>query len=266
MPELPEVETIRRDLRHSIMHKKIVSLAVRDRRVIKEPSPADFRKNILGRKVTDVLRRGKVLIVGLDSKKYLIIHLRIAGWLLYPQRQAKARVVFGFSDNTFLSYMDQRALGELRLLTDYRQFSLLRRLGPEPLEMTAAQFAQRLGKRKANIKNILMNQEIIAGIGNIYAQEALFLSGIGPRRQAASLKAEKIKMLHKNIVAVLKKAIRNKGSSIDLYRDIQANKGGMQDCLLVYDKKGEPCYRCKTKIIKVSIAGRGTCFCPRCQK
>jgi len=265
MPELPEVETIRRSLSRNIINKKIISVTVRDRRLIKEPSLAEFKKHIKGSRVSEVSRRGKVLLIGLDNKKYLIIHLRIAGWLIYPQLQKKARVVFKFSDNTFLNYMDQRALGELRLLEDYKQFSFLKRLGPEPFELTAAEFSQRLKMRKTNIKNLLMNQEIIAGIGNIYAQEALFLSGINPQRSALSLNSGEVRKLHKSIVAILKKAIRNKGSSIDLYRDTQGNKGGMQECLMVYDKKGQPCYHCKTKIVKINIAGRGTCFCPQCQ-
>lgn len=265
MPELPEVETIRRSLSRDIINKKIISVIIRDHRVIKGLSPSEFKKHIKESRVSEVLRRGKVLLIGLDNKKYLIIHLRIAGWLIYPKLEEKARVIFKFSDNTFLNYMDQRALGELRLVEDYAQFPFLKRLGPEPFELTAGQFSQRLKKRKTNIKNLLMNQEVIAGIGNIYAQEALFLSGINPRRLASSLDAAEAKRLHKNIIAILKKAIRNKGSSIDLYRDTEGNKGGMQECLMVYDKKGQSCCKCKTKIVKINIAGRGTCFCPQCQ-
>lgn len=265
MPELPEVETIRRDLNRTIVNKKIVSIEVRDPRIIKGLSPLEFKKHIRQARVNEVLRRGKVLIIGLDNKKYLIIHLRIAGWLIYPERQEKARVVFEFSDHTFLNYMDQRALGELRLVDDYAEFSFLNRLGPEPFKLTPQEFSRLLSKKKTNIKNLLMNQEVIAGIGNIYAQEALFLSGIAPQRRASSLNSQEVKRLLNNLVAVLKKAIRHKGSSIDLYRDALGNKGGMQKCLLVYDKKGQPCHNCQTKIVKINIAGRGTCFCPKCQ-
>ena len=206
------------------------------------------------------------MILGLSSGKFLIVHLRIAGWLLYGQEDKKSRVSFEFSDKTFLNYMDQRVLGELRLFDDYKEFPFIKRLGPEPFEIKSEHFKELIKSRKTNIKSLLMNQEIISGIGNIYAQEALFTSRINPQRAASSLKDDEIKSLHRNIVLVLKKAIKNKGSSIDLYRDIQGNKGGMELCLKIYDKKGEPCCVCRTKILKINIAGRGTCYCPQCQK
>jgi formamidopyrimidine-DNA glycosylase len=266
MPELPEVETICKDLSKSIVDKKIVSVIIRDKRVIKEPDSQQFEKTITGQKINKVFRRAKVIILGLEADNFLIIHLRIAGWLLYGQVDKKSRVSLEFADGTFLNYMDQRVLGELRLVDDYKEFPFIKRLGPEPFDITAGNLGELLKKRKTNIKNLLMNQEIIAGIGNIYAQEALFMSGINPERAAYSLKDSEVKDLHRNIVAVLKEAIKNKGSSIDLYRDIQGNKGGMEECLKIYDKKGQPCCVCKTKIVKISIAGRGTCFCPHCQK
>jgi formamidopyrimidine-DNA glycosylase len=266
MPELPEVETIRRDLSGAITGEKIISVTVNDERVIKGLSAAVFTREIVGRSIAEVLRKGKVLVLGLSGGKYIIIHLRIAGWLLHGECRNKSRVSFKFSDGNFLNYMDQRVLGEVRLIDDYREFSLIKRLGPEPFEITSEQFFNIIKSRKTNIKNLLMNQEIISGIGNIYAQEGLFLSGINPQRAANSLSPEEGKKLHKNVSAVLREAIKNKGSSIDLYRDVWGNKGGMEKRLKIYEKKGQLCPACRHTIVKITIAGRGTCFCPYCQK
>lgn len=266
MPELPEVETIRRFLSRKILNKKISAIIVNDSRVIKEPALRQFKKSLKGARIQNILRRAKVLVFELDSGMYLVMHLRIAGWLLYGKKEKKARVSFKFSDNFYLNYMDQRVLGEMRLRQDYRDLSFIKKLAPEPFAMDAQQFKDALAGKKTTIKNLLMNQEVISGIGNIYAQEALFLSKIKPQRLAGSLSLAETRLLHKNLISVLKEAIRHKGSSVDTYRDPQGNKGTMAKHLRVYDRKGEPCYVCKEPIVKISLAGRGTCFCPQCQK
>lgn len=266
MPELPEVETIRKDLARKIRNKKITSLTINKKGVIKEPSPANFKKALIGKTVKDVIRRAKVLIIKLSGGKFLIIHLRIAGWLLYGKQDSRARVVFKFSGGGVLNYMDQRLLGELRVRNDYQNLKFIKNLGPEPNEITGFKFFQNLQKRKAKIKALLLNQNFIAGLGNIYAQEALFLAKIGPQRPAKSLSELEAKRLHRKIVSVLAEAIAHKGSSIDLYRVLDGKKGGMEKRLKVYGRQGLSCFVCKGKIEKVSLAGRGTCFCPRCQR
>jgi len=266
MPELPEVETIKRSLTKSIVGQKIKEVKIYKPGVIKEPSVVKFKKGLVGQEVKEVLRRAKVLILCLSSGDFLIIHLRIAGWLLYGVEDPKARVVFKFSNGKCLNYMDQRLLGELRLKKNYRDFKFIKTLGPEPFDLKLKNFEDILRSKKTKIKSLIMDQTVIAGLGNIYAQEALFLSKIDPQRPANSLKSKEVKLLHNNMAAVLKEGIKHRGSSVDLYRDLEGKKGGMEERLQVYGRKGRSCYCCGSKIAKVALAGRGTCFCPRCQK
>ena len=266
MPELPEVETIRRELARKITNKKIVNLKIIKRKLIKEPGVAGFKKGLIGEKVKEVTRRAKVLIIKLKEDKFLVIHLRISGWLLYGKEDPKARAVFYFSDNKALNYMDQRVLGELRLRKDYKNLKFIKELGPEALDMSLTKFRELLKTRKARIKVLLLDQTLIAGLGNIYAQEALFLAKIDPRRAANSLSEREIKRLRGKVVSVLKEAIKYKGSSVDTYRDLGGDRGGMEKRLKVYGRKGKTCYICKRPLKKISLGGRGTCFCPHCQQ
>ena len=266
MPELPEVETIRRELSRKITNKRIVDIKVVKDKVIKEPAVAGFKKGLTGEKVREVKRRAKLLIIKLKEDKFLIIHLRISGWLLYGEEDPKARVVFYFSDGTVLNYMDQRILGELRLRKDYRDLKFIKELGPEALEISLAKLKEILKSRKTKIKVLLLDQALIAGLGNIYVQEALFLAKIDPRRASNSLSENEIKLLHTKMISVLKKAIEYKGSSVDTYRDLEGGRGGMGERLKVYGRKNEPCCVCKKPLKKISLGGRGTCFCPHCQQ
>jgi len=266
VPELPEVETIKRELEKKILGKEIVNIKVNREKVIKEPGAEAFRKGIIGETVKRIIRRGKALIIELRGDKFLIIHLRITGWLLYGGEDEKARIVFGFSDGNFLNYMDQRLLGELKLREAYCDLKFIKELGPEALEISLSEFKEILKSRKTKIKVLLMDQHLISGIGNIYAQEALFLASIDPRRLANSLKGSEISLLHEKMVSVLKEAIKHKGSSVDSYRGIEGARGGMEKRLKVYGRKNESCLRCNTSIKKIALGGRGTCFCPHCQK
>lgn len=266
MPELPEVETIKEDLVRRIKNKKIAGVKVNKKRVIKEPSVYKFKKELIGKTVKSIKRRAKVLIIKLSGGSFLIIHLRIAGWLLYGSQEKNARVVIEFSDGSVLNYMDQRLLGELRLRKDYRDLDFIKRLGPEPFEIDGPEFEQILKKRKANIKSLLLNQNIISGIGNIYAQEALFSAKINPTRKADSISPAKAKNLHGKLIDILEEAIAYRGSSVDLYRALDGQKGGMEARLKVYGREGRACFVCGGKIAKINISGRGTCFCPRCQR
>jgi len=266
MPELPEVETIRRDLEKKILNKKIVEVKVIKKKVIKEPDLSEFKKGLEGEKVKEILRKAKVLIFKLRDDKFLIIHLRISGWLLYGEEDPKARVVFKFSDGKFLNYMDPRLLGELRLRKDFKDLKFIRELGPEPFELKEEDFKKIVSSKKTKIKVLLMDQTLISGIGNVYAQEALFRAKISPLRESNSLSSEEISFLFKSILEILKEAIKYRGSSVDTYRDIGGREGGMGQRLKVYGREGKPCFVCKTPIKKITLGGRGTCFCPKCQK
>jgi formamidopyrimidine-DNA glycosylase len=266
MPELPEVETIKRELEEKLLDKKIIGLKVNNPKVIKEPVPSEFKNQIIDEKIKKIIRKGKLLIIELKKDKFLIIHLRITGWLRYGKKETKARVLFKLSDGNFLNYMDSRLLGHLRLRGAYKDLNFLKKLGPEIFELTAKQFKQMLKQKKGNIKALIMNQSFIAGVGNIYAQEALFLAKIDPRRSADSLVSQEMGALYRKLKAVLAEAIKYRGSSVDSYRDIEGNTGGMEKRLKVYRRKGEPCPVCKKPLKKVTVVGRGTCLCPNCQK
>lgn len=269
MPELPEVETIRRDLSRDVKGKRIKDVEILNPKVIKEPRPEEFKKRIRGATFVDFLRRAKVLAIKLSSGDYLVVHLRMTGQLIYSsKRQEKARVIFVFSDGEYLNFNDQRLFAELRLVSDWLKMKFVQELGPEPLEkeFTAKKFKQMLEGKKTKIKPLLMEQAFIAGIGNLYAQEALFLSGILPGRPANEIKDKEVKKLHQAIQKVLRDAIQYRGSSVDNYVNGRGRGGEYHLRLKVYDREGEPCLKCGTKIKKISLGGRGTCLCPKCQK
>ena len=266
MPELPEVETIRRELTRKITNKKIVNFKISKPKLIKDLLAAKFKKGVIGEKVKEVSRQAKLLLIKLKEDKFLVIHLRISGWLLYGQEDPRARAVFYLSDGKVLNYMDSRVLGELRLVKDYRDLKFIKNLGPEALDINLAKFRKIVKARKTKIKALLLDQTLISGLGNIYAQEALFLAKIDPRRPSDSLSNEETERLHKKVVLILKEAIKHKGSSVDTYRDLGGDRGGMEKRLKVYGRKDKNCYTCKRPLKKISLGGRGTCFCPHCQQ
>jgi formamidopyrimidine-DNA glycosylase len=269
LPELPEVETIRRDLIRDVKGKKIRDLEILNPRVIKQPRPAEFKRRIKGAAFRDFLRRAKILIGQLSSGDYLVVHLRMTGQLIYStQKEKGARIIFILSNNHYLNFNDQRLFAEMRLVESWRNLKFVRQLGPEPLgnEFTIRRFQNMLSLKKTKIKPLLMDQTFIAGIGNLYAQEALFLAGILPWRAANELKDKEIARLYWTIQKVLQEGIQYRGSSVDNYVDGQGQRGSYHLRLKVYDRKGKQCLKCKTKIEKISLGGRGTCFCPRCQQ
>jgi formamidopyrimidine-DNA glycosylase len=268
MPELPEVETIRGDLEKDLIGLKIKDVKINVPKVIKDPAPEIFKKEIIGKEFKQILRRGKNLVIVLSAGKYLLIHLKMTGQLIYGPQQPQARVCFILSDGNFLNFNDIRLFGSIRLVDDWEKAKGIAGLGPEPLEQkfTVQAFKEILARKKTKIKPLLMDQSFIAGIGNIYAQEALFRSGIHPQRPASSLKKEEIEILFTEIQEVLKEAIKYRGSSIDDYVDAKGKKGGFGERLQVYGLDGKSCYKCNTVINKIDLGGRGTCFCPKCQK
>ena len=266
MPELPEVETIKRELKKAILGKKITAVLVYNPYVIKQPVKEAFMKGLKNTTIKNILRKGKLLILELSSGKSLAIHLKMTGQLIYPGTGKTSRVSFKLSDGKMLDFVDRRLLGELRLIDDWRSLEFVQELGPDPFDLSMAQFNQMLASRKTKIKPLLMDQTFIAGIGNLYAAEALFRSGIHPGRSSMSLSKSEKERLFQQIQRTLHEAIRYKGSSVDQYVQLSGAPGDYVKYHKVYDREGELCLNCKTPIKRISLGGRGTYFCPRCQK
>jgi formamidopyrimidine-DNA glycosylase len=235
--------------------------------VIKNCPIKSFVDTLTGRKITDVLRRGKVLIVVLDKGPFLIFHLRISGWLRLASRKEKfCRVSFLLSDKKQLMFCDSRVLGEIKLCDEWQNLSLIKTMGPEPLEISKDEFIALLADKKTAIKPLLMDQSFLAGVGNIYAQEALFCAGIHPKRSAQAISKSEREELYNCLKRILNKAIDVSGSSVNTYRGLDGNEGEYVNLLKVYGRKNAPCPRCKKPIVRAAIGGRGTYFCPQCQK
>ncbi|MEW5758856.1 MAG: bifunctional DNA-formamidopyrimidine glycosylase/DNA-(apurinic or apyrimidinic site) lyase [Candidatus Omnitrophota bacterium] len=266
MPELPEVETIKKGLEASILGKKITDIIINNSKVIKQPKKEDFVKYLKNVKINNIIRRGKLLILELSSGKCLAIHLRMTGQLVYPGNLIKSRVSFRLSDGKLLDFNDSRLLGELRLIDDWHNLKFVKELGPEPFDLTTGQFKEIIDNRKTKIKPLLMDQKLVSGIGNLYAAEALFGAKIHPARQAISLSEKEKEVLFKEIKVVLSEAIKHGGSSVDQYVKLSGKPGNYVQYHKVYDRYKKPCLICKTPIQRISLGGRGTYFCPRCQK
>lgn len=266
MPELPEVETIKRDLEKVIVGKKIAEVCVHNPRVIREPPPEKFKKGLTGVTIKGVLRKAKVLIFELSNSKFLVIHLKMTGQLVYPGDTKTCRVSFHLSNGKTIDFNDQRLFAELRLLDDWRTLPFIQGLGPEPFNINEEQFKQMLSAKKTKIKPLLMDQTFISGIGNLYAAECLFRAKIRPERPANSLSDKEKEALFKEIKDTLKEAIHYGGSSVDNYVRLSGQTGGYVKYHKVYGREGKPCVACKTLIKRIALGGRGTFFCPKCQK
>lgn len=266
MPELPEVETVKRELEKVILGKKITDVIINNPKVIKEPKREDFVKGLKNTVIKNIFRKGKLLILEVSSGKSLAIHLKMTGQLVYPGDAKKSRVSFVLSDGKFLDFNDQRLFAELRLIDDWRNLDFIRRLGPEPFDLNPGQFKEMLALKKTKIKPLLMDQSFVAGIGNLYASEALFRAGIYPARSASSLTDQEKELLFKEIKETLQEAIKHKGSSVDQYVQLSGNPGNYAKYHKVYDRKNKPCFICKTPIKRIALGGRGTFFCSKCQK
>jgi len=266
MPELPEVETIKRGLESTVLGKKIIGVRVNNPKVIRQPSPAEFKKGLAGARIKNILRKAKVLILELSNGKSLVIHLKMTGQLVYPGGGRASRVSFDLSDGKILDFNDQRLFAELRLMDDWHDLKFIQGLGPEPFQISPEQFKKMLDKKKTRIKPLLMDQAFICGIGNLYAAEALFASRLDPCRPAVSLSDKERELLFKKIKDILSKAIKHKGSSVDQYVQLTGRPGGFVKYHKVYDRKGKPCFVCHTPIQRISLGGRGTYFCPKCQR
>jgi len=266
MPELPEVETIKRELEKAVLGKKITDVIVNNPHVIKQPKKEEFVRELKNTTIKHILRKGKLLIMELSSGKSLAIHLKMTGQLIYPGNGKISRVSFKLSDGRILDFNDRRLLGELRLLDDWGSLRFVKELGPEPFDLTVGKFKEMLSSKKIKIKPLLMDQTFISGVGNLYAAEALFRAKIHPQRAAVSLSDKEKEALFKEIKNTLNEAIHYKGSSVDQYVQLSGAAGDYVKYHKVYGREGKPCVVCKASIKRISLGGRGTYFCPKCQK
>lgn len=272
MPELPEVETIRRDLNRQILNYTIQDVRFFDTRVIRDISPQAFRKILLGRTIDQIHRRGKALIFQLNPKPvFFVVQLMMTGQLVLRKkmrREPATKVVFVLSNGRYLHYNDQRVFGRLQVVADLETMKYFRNLGPEPLSkgFTAQKLAEFVRTRRRAIKNVLLDHTTVAGIGNIYAAEILFAAGIDPRRPAAGLESREISRLYRAIKQILRQAVSLRGSSVNTYRDAAGQKGSFINYIKVYDRTGQACPRCHNPVSRIVQAGRSTFFCEGCQK
>ena len=272
MPELPEVETIKTDLEKIILGEKITKVCIYNPKVIRQPGPAVFKKLLEGQRIKNVLRRGKLLIFELSNGLALTVHLKLTGQLVLSQKLSNpggsqnSRLALHFSKNKILDFNDQRLFGELRLVRDWRKLKFVQGLGPEPFDLTSADFKDMLLKRKTKIKPLLLDQSFICGIGNIYAAEILFRAKIDPQRKTESLSGSEKAALYKQIKSVLSSAIKQGGSSVDDYVRVSGKNGSYQHYHQGYGRADEPCFVCKSPIKRITQGGRGTYFCGRCQR
>ncbi len=266
MPELPEVETLKRDLEKAILGKRIEEVIIHNPRPIRQPTPALFKKQLEGAGIKNILRKAKVLVWELSTAQSLVIHLKMTGQLIYPGNTKDTRVSFKFSDKTFLDFKDQRLFAELRLLKDWHSLEFIRNLGPEPFEINVQDFKRMLADKRTKIKPLLMDQGFISGVGNLYAAEALFRARIHPERRAESLSEKETETLFKELRETLYEAIKYKGSSVDQYVQLSGQPGGYVKYHKVYGRENKPCLVCKNPIKRITLGGRGTYFCPSCQK
>jgi formamidopyrimidine-DNA glycosylase len=289
MPELPEVETVCRQLDPELRGRRIEGLEVLDARWCRPVPAAEVEAAVRGATIRGLGRRGKYLLLGLEGERTLVMHLRMTGNLILVEPGGEAidpsegrrlyeaersveerhlRARFRLDDGRELWFTDVRRFGEALLLDDAAVAAHLdARLGVEPLspEFTAAALASLAAGRAAPLKSFLLDQKAIAGVGNIYADEALFRARLHPLSPAGSMKAEHAEALREGVVAALQAGIDGGGASIDDYRDGRGERGRMQDEFLVHTREGEPCPRCGGPIARVVVSGRSTYYCPACQ-
>jgi formamidopyrimidine-DNA glycosylase len=273
MPELPEVESVRRQLEPVLVGRRFERVEIADPRLVRPFEPAEVAAELEGERVAAVERRGKYLIVGFESGRVLLIHLRMTGSLLSapggslpddPHRRA----VISLDNGSDVAYRDVRRFGTWLVLEPGElEPYLAARVGDEPLDalFTAANLGERLAGRRTSLKAALLDQRTLAGMGNIYADEALWRARLNPLRPADSLDRAELRRLHRGIRAALEHGLARQGSTLRDYRLPDGSSGSMQDEFHVYGRSGDPCDRCGTPIGKTRIAGRGTWFCPSCQ-
>lgn len=286
MPELPEVETVRRDLTKHILGKQIVDVVVLHPKTIRS-STAEFTNQLIGQKITGIDRIGKLLMMKLPKRRQLLlIHLKMTGQLIFRSQKIliagghslsepmshlpnhHTRLVIRFADQSELFFNDLRIFGYLQIVPDEYLPTIKDRYGIEPLQpnFTLANFQQALTRRRTSLKAVLLNQTIVSGLGNIYVDEACFLAGIKPNRPANQLSKPEVKRLWSACTRVITLGIKHRGTTFNHFVDGLGQRGGFLRFLNVYGRSGEPCKICQTPIRKIRAVGRGTHFCARCQK
>ncbi|MDR3214937.1 MAG: DNA-formamidopyrimidine glycosylase [Bacilli bacterium] len=270
MPELPEVETVVQTLRRMIINKKIIKVEVFWNNIIDKITVKDFKDMIKNQKINEITRYGKVLIFELDNY-YLLSHLRMEGKYFYDNKYIKdkhSHVIFYFDDNTFLRYYDTRKFGKISLSKKDELFNhpFLNKMGQEPFDITKENLYQKIHHKNIAIKTTLLDQHIIAGLGNIYVDEVLFLAKIHPETKSSLISIEQCQLIIDNAIDVLNKAIALGGTTIRSYTSSLGVSGRFQNELNVHTKANQPCPICQQPIIKIKVNGRGTYLCLNCQK
>jgi formamidopyrimidine-DNA glycosylase len=279
MPELPEVEVVRRDLERAVVGSTVVGAAVTGRRSVRRHSPAELVDAVTGRRLREVTRRGKFLLVGLDAppgsdpRDVLVVHLRMSGQLRLAASArdpaaAHTHAVFDLEDGRQLRFVDPRTFGELFVTT--RDVPELASLGIDPLAdaLTRDGLAELVGTRRARLKPLLLDQHVVAGLGNIYTDEILHRARLRWNRPGTSVTPREMTALHTAMLSTLTEAIEHRGSSLadGQYVDLAGRTGEFQHHHLVYAREGEPCRRCRRAITRVRVAGRSHFSCPACQR
>lgn len=269
MPELPEVETVRRSLERLVVGASIARVDVREPR-LRRPVTSDFAHSLTGRTIQAIGRRGKYLNIRLDNTLIWLVHLGMTGQLIVGDPHSPLRphdhVIVLFGDGRRLRYNDTRRFGLMAVGAE-EEIEQQMALGVEPLSpaFSVRYLTEKARRTQRTIKDVLMDQRVVAGVGNIYASELLLRAGVQPVRVAATLDLDAIKRIVKATKATLKEAIRHRGSSISDYLDGEGRRGGFQERFRVYDREGQPCWSCATPIRRITHGGRSTFFCPTCQ-
>lgn len=271
MPELPEVETVRRSLTPRLLGRAIADIEVLFPGAIKAMEPDRFCRELLGERFAALERYGKYLVYCFHSGRFMVMHLRMTGQAVLVDAtepvDRHVRVRFLLDDGNELRFSDMRKFGRVQLVEDRAELERLIHLGPEPLTEAFTPEALRYAMRgRGSVKAALLDQRRIAGLGNIYADEALFRAGIRPDRPAGSLTEDEIRRLHEAVEEVLAEAVRHGGTTIRNYVQGDGAPGSYADRLQVYGRHGNPCVRCGAALAKMRVAGRGTTYCPECQR
>ncbi|RAK10516.1 DNA-(apurinic or apyrimidinic site) lyase [Halanaerobium saccharolyticum] len=276
MPELPEVETVVKGLRPLITDRIVTAVEIREKNMIAYPEDdiQAFKNSLIGSKIEAINRRGKYIIIELNTDKNMVIHLRMTGKLLVKEvkefRDKHTHVIFSLNDGQEIRFNNIRKFGRVYLIDKNHpeQAGGLADLGPEPLsdDLTVEDFKKLFEKRRALMKSLLLNQHFVAGIGNIYADEILFRSQIRPDRTADTITESEKEAVFLNMREILKKGIIYGGTSFSDYVNAFGEKGSFQEELRVHQREGEKCLECESIIEKIKVSGRSTYFCPQCQK